>query len=358
MMGLGGAIDLLLRGAGIAASAALALLLLRQVRASPAARFGLAFSISVAAFHLCPLVAEIWRWGYWGLPVFIACFAGAGLFWLFARSWFDDDFRARPIHWAAIALGIAAHAWFHLRPHLEHGRHREPDLGALVPFAFDLAFAIAAIVEVRRGKAADLVERRRNLRDYFTLLVGALIVAITALHAIHIGGPSPAFAFLPSLGALLLTLAFIAAAARLDDRYFPPRPSPLLRPAVGEANAPDPQQAALLAALLAFMAEGKGYRVPGLTIAGLAERLGTQEHRLRRLINGRLGHRNFNEFVNGYRLTEAKARLADPKEARLPVLTIALEAGFQSIGPFNRAFKEDTGVTPVEFRRIRIGKSG
>lgn len=33
------------------------------------------------------------------------------------------------------------------------------------------------------------------------------------------------------------------------------------------------------------------------------------------------------------------------------MLTIALDAGFQSIGPFNRAFKADTGMTPTEYRR-------
>jgi AraC-like DNA-binding protein len=33
------------------------------------------------------------------------------------------------------------------------------------------------------------------------------------------------------------------------------------------------------------------------------------------------------------------------------VTTIALDAGFQSLGPFNRAFKSETGVTPTEYRR-------
>jgi AraC-like DNA-binding protein len=35
----------------------------------------------------------------------------------------------------------------------------------------------------------------------------------------------------------------------------------------------------------------------------------------------------------------------------VPVLTIALDAGFQSIGPFNRAFKTETGLTPTEYRK-------
>jgi AraC-like DNA-binding protein len=35
----------------------------------------------------------------------------------------------------------------------------------------------------------------------------------------------------------------------------------------------------------------------------------------------------------------------------VPVLTIAMDSGFQSLGPFNRAFKADTGLTPTEYRR-------
>ena len=76
---------------------------------------------------------------------------------------------------------------------------------------------------------------------------------------------------------------------------------------------------------------------------------------MRRLINGQLGHRNFSAFVNGYRLAEAEAALADPGQAEVPILTIALDAGFGSIGPFNRAFKSHTGLTPTEYRRSRVG---
>ena len=40
----------------------------------------------------------------------------------------------------------------------------------------------------------------------------------------------------------------------------------------------------------------------------------------------------------------------------MPIVTIALDAGFQSLGPFNRAFKAQTGMTPSEFRRARLGE--
>ena len=50
-------------------------------------------------------------------------------------------------------------------------------------------------------------------------------------------------------------------------------------------------------------------------------------------------------FVNEHRLREVEQRLADPQCDRLPILTLALEAGFGSIGTFNRAFRERHDVT-------------
>jgi len=93
------------------------------------------------------------------------------------------------------------------------------------------------------------------------------------------------------------------------------------------------------------------HRREGLTIAMLAAELDLPAYRLRQVINEGLGYRNFNAFLNRYRIDEAKAALADASQRGVPVLTIAIDAGFQSIGPFNRAFKADTGMTPTEFRR-------
>ncbi|WP_371070074.1 helix-turn-helix domain-containing protein [Salmonella enterica] len=49
-----------------------------------------------------------------------------------------------------------------------------------------------------------------------------------------------------------------------------------------------------------------------------------------------------------------KVALADPAQREVPILTIALDAGFGSLGPFNRAFREAEGMTPSEFRSRAI----
>jgi len=119
----------------------------------------------------------------------------------------------------------------------------------------------------------------------------------------------------------------------------------------------EPVDHGLLAALEQAMTVERAYRQDGLTIAALGQKLSLPEHRLRRLINQGLGYRNFNSFLNHYRIAEVKAALADPEQAGVPVLTIALDAGFSSLGPFNRAFKAATGVTPSDYRRLNGGKT-
>ena len=95
----------------------------------------------------------------------------------------------------------------------------------------------------------------------------------------------------------------------------------------------------------------KIYGEPELTITKLAERLGIPAHQLRLLLNQHLGFKNFSQFLNAYRIPEACEQLRDPARLKIPILTIALEVGYGSIGPFNRAFKQQMGQTPSEYRR-------
>ena len=99
------------------------------------------------------------------------------------------------------------------------------------------------------------------------------------------------------------------------------------------------------------------YRTPGLSITALAEHLGTPEHRLRALINQRLGYRNFSAFLNRHRVREASEILSDREKVDLPVLTIAMDLGYNSLPTFNRAFRAEKSTTPTDYRREQIAKT-
>jgi len=85
-----------------------------------------------------------------------------------------------------------------------------------------------------------------------------------------------------------------------------------------------------------------------LNLPKLAQRLSMSTHHLSQIINERL-QKNFFEFVNQYRIEEAKNLLRD--KANINVAEIGFEAGFSSVSAFNTAFKKYTGLSPSQFRR-------
>lgn len=91
------------------------------------------------------------------------------------------------------------------------------------------------------------------------------------------------------------------------------------------------------------------YRDTELNLTSLAEKLGLTIHELSRIINVAL-KKNFNDFINEYRVTEVIRRMRDPAFGHITLLGIALESGFNSKSSFNRIFKQMTGKSPAEYK--------
>ncbi len=151
----------------------------------------------------------------------------------------------------------------------------------------------------------------------------------------------------------VLTVGLAIPLLRLNPEFFASVPGRGTSATDREAGDLSPTELVLKQALLSAMSEG-AYQQSGLNIRTLAEQLGHTEHQLRKLINGRLGFRNFSAFLNSYRIPDAKKVLADAEQVRKPVLTIALDLGYGSLGPFNRAFKAATDMTPTEYRQAAL----
>jgi len=85
-----------------------------------------------------------------------------------------------------------------------------------------------------------------------------------------------------------------------------------------------------------------------LTLYTLAEELNTNTSYLSRIINDKF-NKNFNNFINLYRINEARKLLMNPDNHSYTIASIAKDVGFRSISVFNKAFKENTGLTPSYF---------
>jgi AraC-like DNA-binding protein len=201
-----------------------------------------------------------------------------------------------------------------------------------------------------RGRPDDLIERRRATRLFFVGIIALYIAAVLVVELVYGSALPPGWLQLSNVIIIaIMTLGLAMLMLRLNHEFFEL-----------QAGAPESKLGAaetvLRDKLLGLMSDGY-FRETGLTMPVLAGKLSYPEHQLRRLINGHLGYRNFSAFLNNYRIAEARQQLADRERARTPVLTIALDLGYASLGPFNRAFKDATGMTPTEYRRENLHRA-
>jgi len=355
-------IDLGLRGAAAGLALLIAAVGLRDLRDSTVARLGAAVAISAAASAICsaPNFPRPWQW--WGLILLALTAGSAVLFWLWARAAFDDDFVLRPWHGALWVVLAGTEVL------VAGGAIDWPMPGQLLDRAVQfvsLGLALLAVAQTLATWPADMVEGRRRQR--LIVLIGASIyIAIVTMLNIF---PSlfafgePIASVGKAFGMCVLMGLYGWSLVRAVGMPEGPRPLPAtdilgdISAVASDAEEKPVIDQALLRRLQHLMVVDRAYRREGLTIGVLSAELDVPEYRLRQLINEGLGHRNFNAFLNRYRIEEAKAALADPEQTEVPVLTIAMDTGFQSIGPFNRAFKAATDLTPTEFRRLAMAKN-
>jgi AraC-like DNA-binding protein len=295
------------------------------------------------------------------LPLIILATLVPALFWLFGQALFNDELRW---HWShalpALLLAVApllfksnlldstSRHWLDVLQHLFGG--------ALIAHVLWLIW---------RHQGADLLLARRRLRLWLGPGIGLYILSVLMVELIFpLGGVPGWLDTLNMLGIGLVTLWFSLRLETLLDLLVPSQtntnetaPEPTTA-SEGEANEPSEEAdpSALLRLQHAMHAE-QLWRRESLSVTDLAKHLGLAEYRLRRLINGALGQRNFNSYLNQFRIVAACKQLADPSKRRLPILSIALDVGFASIGPFNRAFKAQLALTPSEYRRQYLGES-
>jgi AraC-like DNA-binding protein len=283
------------------------------------------------------------------------------ILWVIAFTLFVDNEKVHPGAWLAmlffeltrgIRIGV-----FYLNPATINDASFI--VVQIIPQLIMFVFAAHTLYLAYQGYSVDLLEQRRRLRLIFLLIMGILLVVVVGSDFINLFSRfilEPGENLIPdvpnyfvSLYTLVVTFLFCQRIFQLSEEattLFSTEGSAKERPSkIGNSQTNvDP---ALLKKIEKTMKEGKLYTRTGLTVADLAENLSIQEYRLRRIINQELKFRNFNQFLNNYRIEDACIRL---RETRTPISTIALDIGYASLSVFNKAFKERYRVTPSEFR--------
>jgi AraC-like DNA-binding protein len=307
-------------------------------------RFNTVMLLLCVAAYLADVapVIDMTRARIWPL-VQLASQATPLFLWTFAHCIFERKIDRRVLVAAAV---ITLLCWAAI-VHAVYVTRIPPVAAGIAQHLLAFLLAAHAIVIALTQWGDDLMQKRRLFRGGFVIVVGLQTLGIVVAESI-IGftANADALLMLQSSTTLIAVMAFGAVlmsgnTALLFDAATAPPP------------ALSPSEHVLKQKLDAAMAANV-YREPGLGIGTLAERLDTPEHRLRALINQRLGYRNFSAFLNAHRIADARAWLSDPAKVDLPVLTIAMDLGYGSLAPFNRAFREATGQTPTDYRRAAI----
>ncbi len=361
-----------MRMATAGAAAAGVVILNRRAAISPVTVYWTAFALALFCASL-----EVVAGGALGPAaplVALGAAAACGWSWLFSRALF----QARPAfeRWPLVlVLTLVASAYigdmgeiFGVAALAEGAptRHVVDNLTRMI----SSTVLLAPVIEALRRYSARLSAPERRMRLMFVAVYSGL-VAVTALWMRGAAEGSLAARYETAVLSVAPLIALILSAAALAYRLGAPLSAAAgSRPAIGVADAaavtrarpqskarpisPDPALAALAETIVRRLERDDYFTTPNLKVADLAADLGEPEYRVSKAVAA-TAHANFNRLVNGFRIERAKRLLRDPDHARTPILTIALDCGFGSVGPFNRAFKDATGQTP---RAFRAGEGG
>ena len=217
--------------------------------------------------------------------------ANIAFIWWFGLSILKDDFTLGPAHWAGFIAYVAITMNFRL---YEFGIDLPVPAGLILVFRSAVFAMMGHLVYVAiKGRANDLIEKRRTWRLYFVLALGVATMIIIIAETLLYPKYDTQLTILRAFIILVMTLwgFFWLTNFHPEKLSFQPANAPAPKP-VGL----DPRDEALHKHLVEEMEERQIYLEPDLTIRSLAERLKTPEHRLRVLINQGLGHRNFSAF--------------------------------------------------------------
>ena len=264
-----------------------------------------------------------------------------GWAWLVARALFDP--AERDARWARIVGPIVA---------MSGALSVLAPAGGLLGRVADNTYALSGsaallltFVEPFHRYTRDLPDAEKRFRLAFVAVYAVLVaVSVMGLRAV---GEGPDEALRDNL--VKSACAVVGLAALMVAVWFR-RGHPLAPRIVTAARrVPTEGDKRLAERLDRLLIEEAIDSRPELKIGDVAARLGEPEHRVSQCISTALGFANFNRWINHHRIARAKGLLADPDERR-SILEIAFACGFASLGPFNRAFRDEVGTPPRAYR--------
>lgn len=310
--------------------------------------------------------------GVWYVLNFVLLFQGP-LIYLYVRALAEPSFRLGTGQWVHLwpaALNVALFMWLQADareaglPMIE--RQNDP-LAALFAHLISIAYGLGALQVLSRHRSA--IEAGFSSHEDISLswlrwLLVFFVVArlpYTVIDVLRVQGDLELRAKSYSVAFFHLLVVYVISIGGMRQSSVFTRPLREALAAVTEqaqdeaekyerSGLDDSLVDGVWQQLEQAMAQRQLYLRSSLTLAELAAELGHSGNELSQVINSRSGG-NFFEYVNRYRVEQAKALLAQPQYQEQKMLAIALDAGFNSQSTFYTHFRKHTGVTPRQYRQ-------
>lgn len=307
------------------------------------------------------------------------------LLWLYVRYLTADPIKAPAevrFKWHALPIGFSVFVYCFVLLHYLVGVHRTSDLYSAemseqvsIVLMWGATIVFYALVPIYAVLTIKLLRRyRTRLKDLYASTEGreltwiwSLTVVISFFWVFNFFG-----ILVEAIGASAWMTAlsdtfYVSAAAQIalfwTIALWGVRQQPGMTPPVGtlavqaepgsglkkyrNSGLDDDRLSRIAKKIETVMQADRLYQNPDLSLWDLAEKVGANKHYVSQALNEKLEH-SFFDYVNGWRLEDAKAQLSS---SRASILTITYDVGFNSRSVFYRAFKQDVGLTPSQYRK-------
>ncbi|MEM9669258.1 MAG: AraC family transcriptional regulator [Pseudomonadota bacterium] len=279
--------------------------------------------------------------------------ATCGWSWLFARALFRRPDAYEPVWpFVVVALLILTFGIVELTGAWLGDAGAASGLIRVVLNINGLASSTVLLLVLVEALGRDLRSFSKEERRFRVISAStyALLVAIAGLWVRGAEEGSLAARVGDDIQVVASVVAVVLAGLALVYREKHPLPA-LTDKTRRKRSAPTGDDVQLGDRILSLMKDRALFTRPDLKVADLARHLSEPDYKVTKSITGALGFSNFNQMINFFRIERAKEMLTDPAFDDQSILSIAMDCGFGSIGPFNRAFKSAVETTPGRYRQ-------
>ena len=205
----------------------------------------------------------------------------------------------------------------------------------------------------KRGKREKLVQTKSQIWQKNVYYIHILYVITYSAYGILIANDvSSGLVYDVSVASMALMVLYVGYSANIQpdvfsgaydytNRLFPKYEKSGLTPSLSLE---------LKENLIYLFTHERIYKENNISLDMVAQKLNTTRHNTSQIINEHFNV-SFHEFVNMYRIKEAKQLLVEDKSRRLNIINVAYEVGYNNKVTFNKAFKKDTQLTPSQYQK-------